>query len=611
MKREFKTPKAMYGFIENLNLVAEHIRNVDKSIYDDIAESIELARAWAISQTEPDPINYPGEQSSKTSANQAQVSAANALASEQAAAISQTESHKSEMIATAEALTSTSYAIEPQGSYVKEYYYDEANDSIEFNELIGTYSALHYAIEASQFDPNDFYLKTDHINTSNGTNDAGKPIVLNQNGQIDSSMLDTSTFYPVAAHDPSDGTEYPDTTGQTHGAFWWVETLANPTGTDPVKGDYYEFTTDPAASIEDSEIASLLGKQIFIGDFMVWAATGWGIMAGEMNPTLYYKLDGSHALTGPFAGGGQQIKNIADGSDSTDACTMQQLSEKSDITYVDNNFSSKGFEGRAKTWDDIGLDDADFAGLDVVGALQYISSVMEEGQEVEEYMNDSSANPNFASIFPESDTKHVKIIKIRNTMIRFEYTSYKSKLKGYRTFYNWDNSLEDSGYVELMNKEDGLLKSEEAYVHGLLYKGEIGDGEDLNDYNISGLYDQDSNSAASSGENYPTAKAGLLRVAFVGSNKTYQRYEVFGNDIDNTNNETYERRKYGSDRWSAWTRVINSAGGTLDGQLKGITPVDDEDLTRKDYVDGLVAPLIARIEQLEAKIAQLEGESNE
>ncbi len=38
--------------------------------------------------------------------------------------------------------------------------------------------------------------------------------------------------------------------------------------------------------------------------------------------------------------------------------------------------------------------------------------------------------------------------------------------------------------------------------------------------------------------------------------------------------------------------VVSNTGGTLTGQLKGITPVANEDLTRKDYVDGKVSTAV-------------------
>jgi len=197
----------------------------------------------------------------------------------------------------------------------------------------------------------DIYTRSQFINTSAGTPDAGKPIVLDANGLIDVSMLDTSTFYYVGPWDPSAGTEYPDTTGESHGAFWVIDVLSAPNN-----GDAYEF-----------QAGDLLGKSITVGDFMVWGTGGWGIMAGEMNPMLYYKLDGSQAITAPFAGGSQQLKNIAAGTEAGDAIEYAQfntgldskadtghshnisditdlqttLDSKADITYVDTEVGTK------------------------------------------------------------------------------------------------------------------------------------------------------------------------------------------------------------------------------------------------------------------------------
>ena len=80
-------------------------------------------------------------------------------------------------------------------------------------------------------------------------------------------MLDVSTFYYVGPWNPSDGTEYPDPFGETHGAFWVIQGLSAD----------YTFTG-----------GDLVGKTVSNGDFIVWAAAGWSIMAGEMNPMLYY-----------------------------------------------------------------------------------------------------------------------------------------------------------------------------------------------------------------------------------------------------------------------------------------------------------------------------------
>jgi hypothetical protein len=148
------------------------------------------------------------------------------------------------------------------------------------------------------------YKKTDFINVSVGAGDGGKPILLNSQGHVDPSMLDVSVFHYVGSFTPADGAEYPDISGETHGAFWVVQGLT----------DEYVFVG-----------GDLTGLPINNGDFMVWASSGWSIMVGEMNPLLYYRLDGSQALTDHFAGGGKQLKNIADGTDTTDAVTLAQL----------------------------------------------------------------------------------------------------------------------------------------------------------------------------------------------------------------------------------------------------------------------------------------------
>jgi len=181
---------------------------------------------------------------------------------------------------------------------------------------------------------------TEFIHTANGTASAYKPIKLNSQGQIDPSMLDTSSFYPVGEHDPSGGTEYPDETGQSHGAFWMVNSLANPTDptTDPV-GDpglgepYYRFTT-----------GDLIDKAIRVGDFIVWGSAGWSIMAGEMNPTLYYKLDGSNHLTGNMHADNHKLTMVADGSDVQDVVNKRQLDLKADLSFVNTENDAQDTE---------------------------------------------------------------------------------------------------------------------------------------------------------------------------------------------------------------------------------------------------------------------------
>jgi hypothetical protein len=186
-----------------------------------------------------------------------------------------------------------------------------SNRDASNSHSIGAITDLQTELDSKALDSTVFKIN-EHIDESTGISDSGKPIVLNSQGVIDVSMIDASTFYYVGPHDPSDPAnptgEYPDTTGESHGAFWVAQDMI----TAP-----YTFTT-----------GDLNGKDIDNGDFMVWGTGGWSIMRGEMNPLLYYKLDGSQALTDPFAGGSQQLKDIIDGTDDTDAATVAQVNER-------------------------------------------------------------------------------------------------------------------------------------------------------------------------------------------------------------------------------------------------------------------------------------------
>ena len=169
-----------------------------------------------------------------------------------------------------------------------------------------TQTALDTKMDDSQAD--DYYLKTDYIEDNSGGSPAGKPIVLNSSGQVDPSFIETNAFRPVAPWTPVPGNEYPDSTGANHGDFWWIEEVTDP----------YTFV----------DAGDLQGRQIRNGDFMVWGTEGWGIMIGEMNPLLYYKLDGSLPVSAAFNGGGFPISLIADGTADTDAVTISQHNTK-------------------------------------------------------------------------------------------------------------------------------------------------------------------------------------------------------------------------------------------------------------------------------------------
>jgi len=148
--------------------------------------------------------------------------------------------------------------------------------------------------------------ESDHVEFSAGVADAGKPIILTGQGQLDPSLVSSNAFRPIAPWTPVAGTEYPDTATSTAGDFWWIEGVTDP----------YTFV-DAGGDLE--------GRQIRNGDFMVWTLDGWHIMIGEMNPLLYYKLDGTSSITADFQGGGKQIVNIIDGVADTDGATVGQM----------------------------------------------------------------------------------------------------------------------------------------------------------------------------------------------------------------------------------------------------------------------------------------------
>ena len=163
------------------------------------------------------------------------------------------------------------------------------------------------------------YEKTDHISTSTGTADAGKPIVLNSHGRVDGSMVDIEGWTYIGDFTPTAGDEYPDTSTVPNASFWTV------TGT----GTGYTFTG-----------GDLAGSTVTDGDFMMWGVNGWSIRESTLDPSVYYKLDGSQPLTAPFAGGGQQAKNLAEGTDDDDAVTKSQLDTKENSL---GNPSTNGF----------------------------------------------------------------------------------------------------------------------------------------------------------------------------------------------------------------------------------------------------------------------------
>ena len=170
----------------------------------------------------------------------------------------------------------------------------------------------------------DFYHKVDFIDESTGAADAGKPIVLDANGVVSQSMISVSPLYYVGSFTPTAEQEYPDTSGETAGAFWSV-ILDTP----------YTFTG-----------GDLAGEEIEGGDFMVWGTAGWSISKSKIDITAYYLLDGSSPLAGDMHAAGYHIKELGEGVDAGDAinkgqadrdymyANITQLSDTTDLNTI-------------------------------------------------------------------------------------------------------------------------------------------------------------------------------------------------------------------------------------------------------------------------------------
>ena len=156
------------------------------------------------------------------------------------------------------------------------------------------------------------YNKDEFISTSAGSVDKFKPILLNESGRIDSSMVDPSLYY-VGPFTPEAGDEYPDTSAEGDGAYWIISGLVAP--------DSYTYTT-----------GELIGETVTNGDHIIYDDGSWTVVDLGVSFTVFYRRDGLSPITAPFAGGGQVFTNAADGVNPTDLVTVQQLGAISSVT---------------------------------------------------------------------------------------------------------------------------------------------------------------------------------------------------------------------------------------------------------------------------------------
>ena len=80
----------------------------------------------------------------------------------------------------------------------------------------------------------------------------------------------------------------------------------------------------------------------------------------------------------------------------------------------------------------------------------------------------------------------------------------------------------------------------------------LGSKEDLDNYKTTGVYHQALNVNAKNGTNYPVGIAGLLEVFNPDASMVYQRYTVYGGDI-----EVWVRGYY-RNKWYGWQKVENA-----------------------------------------------------
>ena len=155
---------------------------------------------------------------------------------------------------------------------------------------------------------------SEFIDSSTGVGEANRAIKTNASGKVSMSLLEIDGFYPQGGWTPEAGTEYPDTTGLDYGSFFVIEGLASS----------YTFTG-----------GDLVGREADNGSLMFWMVGGWALVEAQIDPSLYYRIDGTTPITGDFAGGGNKITNILDGTVATDGVTKGQLDTKADTTTTD------------------------------------------------------------------------------------------------------------------------------------------------------------------------------------------------------------------------------------------------------------------------------------
>lgn len=179
--------------------------------------------------------------------------------------------------------------------------------SVEGTTCQGNDPRLDDSRPPNPHDHDDQYFRQDQfIEQSLGAIDAGAPVKVDSNGRLSLSFFDISGLVFQGGWTPTAGDEYPDTGAVDAGAFWMIDGVPEPAGYLFAGGD-------------------LAGQTGYSGDIMLYGSRGWVLREVSLEPTAYYRLDGTYSLLAPFQAGNQQLKNVAQGVDGTDGVIVTQL----------------------------------------------------------------------------------------------------------------------------------------------------------------------------------------------------------------------------------------------------------------------------------------------
>jgi len=187
------------------------------------------------------------------------------------------------------------------GTSAPEYRFDVSGDS----RITGDLSVTGDFTVTGTINNDSIFLKTDFIQTSTGSDDASKPIILGDDGKIDASMINNIPLYYVITFTPTSSDEYPSTLGHVGGAYWIISGVVE-----------YIY--------QDGDLTNKVARD---GDYLVWDSSSWLLLTSSVYLNDYYKLDGSNQLTANFDAGDFRLTNIAAATDGSDAVTLDQLIE--------------------------------------------------------------------------------------------------------------------------------------------------------------------------------------------------------------------------------------------------------------------------------------------